>query len=74
LGLLIANRQFGFWREYNEEKILVIVNSDFAQGFVSLHSIPAGEYENLTDGSVYHSDVLKGLQMPPCSILILRKK
>ena len=73
----VANRQFGFWREYreyNEEKILIIVNADFAQGFVSLHSIPAGEYESLTDGRAYHSDALKGLQMPPCSILILRKK
>ena len=70
----VANRQFGFWREYNEEKILIIVNADFAQGFVSLHSIPAGEYESLTDGCVYHSDALKRLQMPPCSILILRRK
>ena len=70
----VANRQFGFWREYNEEKILVIMNSDFAQGFVSLHSIPAAEYESLTDGRIYHSDALKGLQMDPCAILILRKK
>ncbi len=69
----IANRQFGFWRECSEEKILIIVNSDFVQACVFLHSIPEGEYENLTDGRICHSDDLKELQTAPCSILILRK-
>lgn len=30
----IANRQFAFWRECSEERILIIVNSDFGQGFI----------------------------------------
>lgn len=70
----VANRQFGFWRERCEEKILVLVNADFTQTSLSLHDIPAGEYENLTDGKIFHSDALQDLQMPPCSIFILRKK
>ena len=70
----IANRQFAFWRECSEERILIIVNSDFSQGFISLPSVPAGEYENVLDGAVYHSDNLKGLQLAPCSILILRER
>ena len=70
----IANRQFGFWRECREENVLVIVNSDFTQAFITLHSISAGTYENLTDGRTYHSDNLKSLRLDPCSILILQKK
>ena len=69
----IANRQFAFWRECSEENILIIVNSDFVQAHISLPSVPAGEYENLFDGTVYHSDNLRDLQLAPCSILILRK-
>lgn len=69
----ISNKQFAFWREYENQKILVIVNSDFQKANISLN-IPFGEYIDLISGKTYHSNDLKGFNLNAASIQLLMRK
>lgn len=69
----ISNRQFAFWREYENQKILIIANSDFQKANVCLN-VPSGEYEDLGSGKKIHSNDLKGYNLDAASIVVLRRK
>ncbi len=70
----IQNRQFAFWRESSDEKILVLVNSDFESACVKISNCPQGFYEDLLEGKTFHANDLKGLVIPPTSLMMLRRK
>ncbi|MCR4580002.1 MAG: alpha-amylase [Treponema sp.] len=66
-----SNLQFAFWREWENEKILIIANSDSLEALIKL-DLPQGNYKNLLDGKLYHSNDFKGLQLAASSFYILK--
>ena len=70
---LTRNRQLAFWRTNSEEQSLVILNSDFESAHIEIESIPFGSYTDLLTGKHYHSDNFRGLELAPCSVIVLKK-
>ncbi len=66
------NRQLGFWRKNDEEQILVIINSDFEKAWIQVEDAPFGECVDLISLRNFHSDNLKGLEVAPCTAMILK--
>ncbi len=67
------NRQCAFWRTNAEEKLLVVVNADFAAARVELDAVPSGDYTDVQTGARFHADSALRLELAPCTALLLRK-
>ncbi|MCI8607900.1 MAG: alpha-amylase [Hungatella sp.] len=48
--LVLTNRQYGFGRSYNGETVLIAVNNDDNDAFMSLPAGPAAAYKNVLSG------------------------
>lgn len=69
----ISNRQFVFWRENVNQKILVAANSDFVNASVKLENIPDGEWKELLSEKYFSSEQLRNIEIKACSAMILAK-
>lgn len=69
---IVSNRQFVFSRNYQNEKVLVICNSDFKSAKVQLN-LNCEKYEDMFSGQIYSEEEMKQFEIGECDVRFLKR-
>lgn len=69
----ISNQQFVFSRNYKDEQVLIICNSDEKKVFVKLNVPSDSEYEDMLSHEKYSGDFLKNFATGSCDVRFLKR-
>lgn len=68
---IVTNRQFVFSRNYQNEKVLVICNSDFKSAKIQLN-LNCDKYEDMFSGQIYSAEEMKQFEIGECNVKFLK--
>lgn len=69
---IVSNRQFVFSRNYQNEKVLVICNSDFKSAKIQLN-LNCEKYEDMFSGQIYSEEEMKQFEIGECDVRFLKR-
>lgn len=69
---IVSNKQFVFSRNYQNEKVLVICNSDFKSAKIQLN-LNCDKYEDMFSGQIYSAEEMKHFEIGECDVRFLKR-
>lgn len=69
----VSNRQFAFSRNYENQQILIVCNSDFNKTFVNLKIDSSSQYEDLLSHKIYSGKELENLEINGGDVKFLKR-
>lgn len=69
---IVSNKQFVFSRNYKNEKVLVVCNSDFEASKIQLNS-DFSKYEDMFSHRIYSAEELENFEIGECDVRFLKR-